>query len=83
MLVWALSRSGALPMDDQDLGDLFKKWIETLPDVSVRFRDGPSAKWEEAKWVDILKHIRSSQALPETTEEPSWLRRWGLQRMRD
>ncbi|HTU19135.1 MAG TPA: hypothetical protein VMG10_13830 [Gemmataceae bacterium] len=56
-----------------------KKGIETLPDVSVRFRDGPGAEWEEATWVDILKHIRSLQAPPATAEEPlSWLRRWGL-----
>lgn len=56
-----------------------KKGIETLPDVSLRFRDGPDAEWEEAKWVDILKHIRdlSTQATP-VEEQPSWLRRWGF-----
>jgi len=56
-----------------------KKGIETLPDVSVRFRDGPDAKWQETKWVDILKHIRDAQPPPVPGEDPpSWLRRWGF-----
>jgi hypothetical protein len=56
-----------------------KKGIETLPDVSLRFRDQPGANWQEAKWVDILKHIRDSQAsLAESAERTSWLRRWGF-----
>jgi hypothetical protein len=56
-----------------------KKGIETLPDVSLRFRDGPGAEWEEAKWVDILKHIRDLPASATPVEEQSsWLRRWGF-----
>jgi hypothetical protein len=56
-----------------------KKGIEALPDVSLRFRNGPDAPWEECKWVDILKHMRDpSGPAPATPEEPSWLRRWGV-----
>lgn len=56
-----------------------KMGIEALPDVSLRFRDGPDAKWEEAKWVDVLKHLRDVPSpLPPTEEQPSWLRRWGF-----
>jgi hypothetical protein len=56
-----------------------KKGIETLPEVSLRFRDGPGAEWEEAKWVDILKHIRDLPApASPVDEQPSWVRRWGF-----
>lgn len=56
-----------------------KKGIETLPDVSLRFRDGPDAEWEEAKWVDILKRIRDLPAPAMSMEErSSWPRRWGF-----
>ncbi|MGH7168969.1 MAG: DUF4381 family protein [Gemmataceae bacterium] len=55
-----------------------KKGIETLPDVSVRFRDEAGAKWEEAKWIDILKHMRELRDPQAAEERPSWLRRWGF-----
>jgi hypothetical protein len=56
-----------------------KKGVETLPDVSVRFRHGPQADWEEAKWIDILKQLRDVPGPPRPPEdEPSWLRRWGV-----
>jgi hypothetical protein len=53
-----------------------KKGAETVPDVSVRFRDGPDAAWEEAKWVDILKQVRELPGPPAPAEAP-WPRRWG------
>ena len=31
-----------------------------LPDVTVRFRDGPAAAWRAAEWVDLLKTARDS-----------------------
>ena len=55
-----------------------KKGIESLPDVSVRFRAEPGAKWEEAKWIDILKHMRELRDPQAAEERPSWLRRWGF-----
>jgi hypothetical protein len=56
-----------------------KKGVETVPDVSLRFRDGPDADWEEAKWVDILKQMRDGPRPPQPPPpEPSWLWRWGL-----
>jgi hypothetical protein len=56
-----------------------KKGVETVPDVSLRFRDGPNAEWEEAKWVDILKQMRDGPHPPQPPPpQPSWLRRWGL-----
>lgn len=57
-----------------------KNGIETLPDVSLRFRASPDAKWQETQWVDILKHIRDLQEPPPAADErSSWLRRgWFL-----
>lgn len=31
-----------------------------LPDVKVRFREGPGAAWEDAEWVDVLKTARAA-----------------------
>jgi hypothetical protein len=54
-----------------------KPGVATPPDVSVRFRAGPDADWEEARWVDIFKYLREP-APPEPPEpQRSWLRRWG------
>jgi hypothetical protein len=55
-----------------------KRGVEPLPDVSLRFRRGPEAPWAEAKWVDILGHLRDVAGPPPVEEEPSWLRRWGF-----
>lgn len=54
-----------------------KPGLATPPDLSVRFRVGPDAAWEDAKWVDILKYVRDVPPPPEPPEERSWLRRWG------
>ena len=54
-----------------------KPGMATPPDLSVRFRAGPDAPWEEAKWVDILKYVRDVPSPPLPPEERSWLRRWG------
>ena len=53
----------------------------TLPDVKVRFRDGPSAAWEEAEWVDLLKTARDApppELSPSPATGPSWLPWVGL-----
>jgi hypothetical protein len=56
-----------------------KKGIESVPDVSVRFRSGPQADWEEAKWIDILKQLRDVPGPPRSPEDEStWLRRQAL-----
>ncbi|HEY7315748.1 MAG TPA: hypothetical protein VH643_40840 [Gemmataceae bacterium] len=56
-----------------------KKGVETVPDLSVRFRSGPQAEWKEAKWIDILKQARDVFGPPRPPEdESSWLRRRGL-----
>src|SRR5262249_7013448 len=56
-----------------------KKGVEAVPDVLLRFRDGPDAEWEEAKWVDILKQMRDGPRPPQPPEKKlSWLWRWGL-----
>ena len=47
-----------------------------LPDVKVRFRDGPSAAWEEAEWVDLLKTPREApppELSPVAAASTSWL----------
>ena len=54
-----------------------KPGLATPPDLSMRFRTGPDAAWEEAKWVDILKYVRDVPPPPAAPEERSWLRRWG------
>ncbi len=46
-----------------------------LPDVSVRFRDGPGAAWQKAEWVDVLKSPREAppaELLPPPAPTP-WL----------
>jgi hypothetical protein len=35
-----------------------KPGLVPLPDVKLRFRDGPSAEWQEAEWKDVLKDVR-------------------------
>jgi hypothetical protein len=55
-----------------------KRGLEPLPDVSLRFRRGPSDTWQEAKWDDILRHLRDVPGPPAGEEQPSWLRRWGF-----
>ena len=42
-----------------------KPGVEPVPDVSVRFRDGPDATWEKAEWVDILKQVRGLPPPPD------------------
>lgn len=55
-----------------------KKGVESVPDLSVRFRRDSGAEWEEAKWIDILKQMRDVFGPPRPPEESqSWLRRWG------
>ena len=52
-----------------------------LPDVKVRFRDGPSAAWQEAEWVDLLKTARDApppELSPPAAAGPSWLPWAGL-----
>ncbi len=52
-----------------------------LPDVKVRFRDGPSAAWEEAEWVDLLKTPRDApppELSPATGAGTPWLPWAGL-----
>jgi hypothetical protein len=56
-----------------------KKGVEAIPDVSLRFRDGPESGWEEANWVDILKQLRDGPRPPQPPEnKSSRLQRWGL-----
>jgi hypothetical protein len=46
-----------------------------LPDLKVRFRDGPDAAWQEAEWVDLLKTAREApppEFLPRPAPAP-WL----------
>ena len=48
----------------------------TLPDVKVRFRDGPDAAWQEAEWVDVLKTMRDApppEFVPPPPLIPAWL----------
>jgi hypothetical protein len=55
-----------------------KPGAATLPEVSLRFRDGPDTDWQEAKWVNILKEMRDGPRPPVPTAQASWLRRWGF-----
>jgi hypothetical protein len=56
-----------------------KKGVAPVPEVSVRFRAGPDATWEEAKWVNIFKGSPDAPRPPAPPpEERSWLRRWGF-----
>lgn len=55
-----------------------KPGAATVPEVSLRFREGPSADWQEAKWVNILKDMREGPRPPAPAVQPSWLRRWGF-----
>ena len=53
-----------------------KPGLEPVPDVSLRFRPGPQDQWAEAKWVDILTHLRDLQGPPVEDEQPSAWRHW-------
>ncbi len=58
-----------------------KPGAAALPDVKVRFRDGPSAAWEEAEWVDLLKTARDApppELSPPAAAGTSWLPWAGL-----
>ena len=43
-----------------------------LPDVKVRFRDGPAAVWQEAEWVDLLTTVRFPAAGTVAAAETAW-----------
>lgn len=53
-----------------------KPGFPNLPAVTVRFRAGPAAAWEEATWVNILKEPRKApppEPVPlEETTRPLW-----------
>lgn len=52
-----------------------------LPDVTVRFRDRPSAAWQTVEWVDILKTAHAGpppEFLPPTPPAYPWLPWAGL-----
>lgn len=58
-----------------------KPGAAALPDVKVRFRDGPSAAWEETEWVDLLKTPRDApppELSPAASAATSWLPWAGL-----
>jgi hypothetical protein len=47
-----------------------------LPGVKVRFREGPSAPWQEAEWPDVLRPERDGlapEAPPPVPSAPGWL----------
>lgn len=47
-----------------------------LPDVRVRFREGPGAAWDEVQWHEVLGRLRSVPAPgppPEEPAVPAWL----------
>jgi hypothetical protein len=53
----------------------------SLPDVKVRFRDGPAAPFQDAEWVDLLKMMRDvppPEALPPVPSRLQWLPWTGL-----
>jgi hypothetical protein len=45
---------------------------EPLPAVTVRFREGPSEKWEEAEWPDLLKTMGGGPGVEGPTSVPPW-----------
>ena len=47
-----------------------------LPDVKVRFRDGPAAPWQEAEWTKVLQEPRDLP--PPAAPPPLPARRWWL-----
>jgi hypothetical protein len=55
-----------------------KPGLVPLPDVKLRFRDGPSAEWELAEWQGILKDLRElpGPAPPPVVVSEPGLPRW-------
>jgi hypothetical protein len=55
-----------------------KPGIVPLPDVKLRFREGPSADWEVAEWQGILKDLREAPGpeLPPAPPTEAGLPRW-------
>lgn len=88
---WKASRSamrsewtdGRVTAKEEILLEQTKLGLQPLPDVKVRFRAGPTAKWEQAEWKDILKDVREPPLLaapskpsapaPESSNEVAWV----------
>ena len=47
-----------------------------LPDVKVRFRDGPETAWQEAEWVDLLKTAHDAPPPELSPPPPPWIPAW-------
>jgi hypothetical protein len=47
-----------------------------LPDVKVRFREGPTATWQEAEWTKVLQDVR--ELPPPHVPPPPPARQWWL-----
>jgi hypothetical protein len=53
-----------------------KPGLASLPDVKVRFRDDPTAPFQDAEWIDLLKSMREGPApdmLPPVPSQMKWL----------
>jgi hypothetical protein len=72
---WSLAGGRATWTEEVEL-DQEKPGIVPLPDVKLRFRDGPSAAWEQVEWKDVLKDVREAPgpALPHPAKSAHPLR---------
>lgn len=50
--------------------DQIKPGLVPLPEVKLRFRDGPTAEWELAEWQGILKDLRELPGPPPPPPPP-------------
>jgi hypothetical protein len=48
-----------------------------LPDVRLRFREGPEAPWEEVEWLDVLRQLRDVPG-PSRPAEPASRSTWWI-----
>jgi hypothetical protein len=82
---WAAHRSAAWALDDGrvtwteeiDLEQV-KPGLMPLPDVKLRFREGPSGTFQEVEWQDVLKDVRElpGPTLPPGPATGPGLARW-------
>jgi Domain of unknown function (DUF4381) len=57
---WCRLDDGRLTWTQSILLRQIKPGPAALPDVKVRFRQGPGAAWQDAEWVDVLKTARDA-----------------------
>jgi hypothetical protein len=72
---WSGEGGGAAVAEVVELKQV-KPGVAPLPDVRLRFREGPASEWQEVEWLDVLKAPRDVPApegvMPPAAEGKRW-----------